>query len=86
MKWKDVKKAGQIAAVTGSIASTLQSSATDLPKPLADQYRHHAKEVRLSNTRRDTRDRLESSTRVKGQPTTTTQGVKELRDQRRRRR
>lgn len=63
------KKAAQTAGIAVGLASNVQSVA-DLPKPLQDQYRAHAKEVRLPATRSDTRGRLESGGRLKNQPTT----------------
>ncbi len=83
MSWpKWTRKAmdiGKTALVAGELASNVHS-ATELPKPLADQYSDYAAQVRTEETRRDIRDRLDTGTRTTAAPTTS-QDVKKLRKQ-----
>lgn len=72
-------KAVKTAWLTGQIASTAHT-ATELPKPLADQYSDYTAKVRTEQTRKDVRDRLDTGTRTAGQPTTS-QDIKKLRKQ-----
>lgn len=73
-------KAGKTAVVSGQIISTVHGSVTDLPQPLAEQYREYTAEVRTEATRADIRDRLDSATRQHGAPVTS-QDIKKLRKQ-----
>lgn len=72
-------KAARTAWLTGQIASTV-GTATELPKPLAEQYSDYTTQVRTEQTRKDVRDRLDTGTRTAGQPTTS-QDIKKLRKQ-----
>lgn len=67
------------AWLTAQIATNVHT-ATELPKPLADQYTGHTAKVRTEQTRKDVRDRLDTGTRTARQPTTS-QDIKKLRKQ-----
>jgi hypothetical protein len=79
-KWtRKAANAGKTAMVAGQLATNVHA-ATDLPKPLADQYSDDVAKVRTEETRRDVRDRLDTGTRTTAAPTTS-QDVRKLRKQ-----